>query len=170
MNIDDSCFYERNPGISREQVPAINAMLQAPLNTSELIELAKLHSKVPGSQNANSWTVDLRDLPESYVELLSISHGGGLTIGEREIAYFEDLLLREYLLHYEFPVYMPGALPFGLNGGGVFYIFDMRTPPCDGEFPILVAHSSYLDFDGATLVARDIHELLSDSTNVEELL
>lgn len=145
-------------------------MLQAPLTPSELAELAKLHSKIPGSQNANGWTINLRDLPDSYVELLCISHGGGLTIGEREITYFEDILLREYLLGYEFPVYMPGALPFGLNGGGVFYLFDMRAPARDSEFPILVAHSSYLDFNGATLVAKDVHELLSDKKNVEEFL
>ncbi|QEG40172.1 SMI1/KNR4 family protein [Roseimaritima ulvae] len=170
MIINDNWFSDRHPGVTSEQVSAINAMLQAPLSSSELTDLAKLHAKVPGGTPANEWQIAVRNLPDSYVDLLRVSHGGCLTHGEREIAFFEDRSLREYLLHYEFPVYMPGSLPFGLNGGGVFYIFDMREPARNGEFPILVAHSSCLGYDDATLIAKDIHELLCDTTNVEHLM
>lgn len=112
----------------------------------------------------------LRDLPNSFLELLKLSNGGSLENDEREIGVFGDQSLREYLLEYQFPDHMPGCLPFGLNGGGVFYIFDMREPATDGEFPILVASSGALDLDDALVVANNINELMEDPRNVEDLL
>ena len=53
-----------------------------------------------------------------------------------EFACFGCETLREYLLHYEFPEYMPGAVPIGLDGGGVFGVFDLRDGPSDKVWAI----------------------------------
>jgi len=39
---------------------------------------------------------------------------------------------------------MPGAVPFAFDGGGGFYMFDMRADPQGDEFPIVFSHSGNL--------------------------
>ena len=165
--IDDSAFYDRNAGLNVALVPELNKFLQAPFNDDEVSRLsthldAGRAAAIAGSKPA------IRDLPDSYLELLAISCGGGIAIGEREIAYFESEAMRDYLIDYQFPVYMPGGLPFGLNGGGVFYVFDMRAAAVAGEFPILAVSSGNLGYDDAPMIAGSIQELLADPTNIED--
>jgi SMI1/KNR4 family protein SUKH-1 len=169
MFVDETAFYDRQPGLDPSKVSEVNAFVQAPLTDGEITHLAE-YPMPPHAPPPSEWRLEIRDLPSSYVELLLISHGGGITKGEREIGFFGKHELREYLLEYQFPVYMPGALPFGLNGGGVFYIFDMRRSAENGEYPILVASSGNLCYDDAVVVASSVAELLSDPTNVEDLL
>ncbi len=45
------------------------------------------------------------------------------------------------MLAYHVPEYMPLAVPFAFNGGGTFYMFDMRSPPVNGEYPIVCCGS-----------------------------
>ena len=170
MQFDLNVFVERQPGLASDELASLDAYLQAPLSNAEIAELDAARANIPGCTSAREWQVRIRDIPRSYAELLQVSHGGYCTVGEREISYFEKQSLREYLLHYEFPVYMPNALPFGLNGGGVFYIFDMRSPSAAGEYPIRVSHASCLSYDDSAVVAADLYELLSVGTNVEAFL
>ena len=167
--IDDAAFYDRHPGLDAAAVPELNSFLQSEFSDEEVARLsqyldAETAAAIPGSKPA------IRNLPTSYVELLVISHGGGIAVGDREIAFFERESLRNNLIDYQFPVYMPAALPFGLNGGGVFYVFDMRDAAENGEFPILAASSGNLCYDDAPVIARSIQELLADTTNIEDLM
>ncbi len=40
--------------------------------------------------------------------------------------------------------WMPGALPIAFNGGGTFYLFDLRQDPVDGEYPVVSARAGNL--------------------------
>lgn len=123
MNFDDIEFYDKNEGFDVSKLSSLNKLIQDAMSEDELIE-----SEEGGTftTKPSDWVVSLRDLPSSYVDLLCYSDSGGIVNGEREIGYFGSSELREYLLSYQFPDYMQGCLPFGMNGGGVFYIFDMR--------------------------------------------
>ncbi|NOK63443.1 MAG: hypothetical protein GFH27_549347n2 [Chloroflexi bacterium AL-W] len=95
---------------------------------------------------------------------------GGLFVNkEREIGFFGAHDIRAYLLNYHFPEYMPLAVPFGLNGGGVFYVFDMRNPPSDREFPILASSAGVLDFDDSPIIAYSLAELFAGTDHIEDL-
>ena len=166
--IDDSVFYDRQPGLDIATAAELNAFLQAPFNDDEVSRLSMYLDDDHAASIARK--PEIRDLPNTYLDLLAISHGGGIAIGEREIAYFDSESIRNYLIDYQFPVYMPCALPFGLNGGGVFYVFDMREPAIDQEYPIVAASSGNLCYDDAPTIARSVPELLSESTNIEDLL
>ena len=167
--IDENAIYDRKPGLDIDSAPEINAFLQAPFNEDELLRLTQfLDPERAASMHGEKPTI--RELPDSYLALLTISNGGGLTVGEREIAYFNKESIRSFLVDYQFPVYMPSALPFGLNGGGIFYIFDMREPSVDGEFPILVASGGNLQYSETPVIANSLAELLNDPRNVEDLL
>ena len=63
------------------------------------------------------------------------------------------------MLRYLFPEYLPGAVPFAFNGGGIFYAFDVRHAPEDGEFPIIAVASGVLDFEYSPTVASTFVDL-----------
>lgn len=48
---------------------------------------------------------------------------------------------------YDFPQYMPGALPFASDGDGGFYVFDMRHAAIEGEYPVLTVEAGNLGYD-----------------------
>ena len=166
---DYDAFYDRNDGLDVASVPELNAFLQSRFNDDEVSRLSQYLDDERAASLAGS-SPKIRDLPNSYIDLLTISHGGGIAIGDREIAYFEKDSMRNYMIDYQFPVYMPSALPFGLNGGGIFYVFDMRESAVDGEFPIVAASSGNLCYDDAPTIARSIPELVADQTNIEDFL
>ena len=151
--IDDHLFFERNPGLIVESIASVNALLQSSFTDEEFERLAEVIGQEAVSSLRNARPT-IRDLPPSYVELLKLSNGGGITIGDREIAFFSPTEMREYLVAYQFPHYIPGALPFGLNGGGVFYVFDMREPMKASDYPILAAAAGNLVYDDAPLRER----------------
>jgi hypothetical protein len=122
------------------------------------------------------WRLPARKLPRSYLGWLRWSNGGLFRNGEREFGFFPALDskagVRAMLLAYEFPEYMPGALPFALNGGGTFYVFDMRKPAVRGEYPIFCAYAGNLGFgrgEGAR-VAPTLLAACRGTTNVDDLL
>lgn len=55
--------------------------------------------------------------------------------------------VRAIMLGYHVPEYMPGALPFAFDGCGTFYLLDMRKPAVGDEYPVLLAHSTYLSWE-----------------------
>jgi len=75
------------------------------------------------------------------------------------------------MLAYHIPQYMPDALPIAFNGGGVFYLLDMREPACEGEYPIVCASSGYLGWEPRAwrLVAPSFLEACRGTVNVEDL-
>jgi hypothetical protein len=73
---------------------------------------------------------------------------------------------------------MPAALPFAFNGGGVFYLFDMREPAdADGEYPVVAAHAGNLGWAGhdecyppeCWPVADGLAQACRGRTNIEDL-
>ena len=167
--IDDQAFYDKNPPLVIKSADECNGFLQAAFSDEELARLSQYLDEETAASLVGT-KPDIRDLPQSYLELLMISDGGGIEIGEREIGYFDKQSIRDYLIDYQFPVYLPGSLPFGLNGGGVFYIFDMRKPATAGEFPILAAESGNLCYDDAPMIAESLEQLLTEPTNIEDYL
>jgi len=87
------------------------------------------------------WVIPNSPLPPAYLSFLRWSNGGQFGTGERWFQFFDTRGVRGMLLAYLLPQYMPGVLPIAFNGGGVFYLFDMREPMTDGEYPIICAHA-----------------------------
>jgi hypothetical protein len=109
-----------------------------------------------------------RPLPPSYKSFLGWSNGGLFITGEREFGMLKAQELREYMLLYDVPQYMSGAVPFALNGGGCLYLFDVRNPPdASGEYPILFAATDNLNYDDSILVARSFPEVCRGRGNPE---
>jgi hypothetical protein len=81
-------------------------------------------------------------------------------------------------LAYHLPEYMPGALPFAFNGGGVFYLFDLREPAdADGQYPVVAVHAGNLGWatheEGyppeCWPVADGLEQACRGRTNIEDL-
>lgn len=108
--------------------------------------------------DAGGWVLpSQRPLPAAYLSLLAWSDGGEFQNGDRLIQLFPTQGrsgVRAMTLAYEVPHYMPGALPYAFDGGGVFSLFDLRQPAGpDGEYPIVAVHASVLDWADAEPVA-----------------
>lgn len=135
-----------DPGASAAEMLDFERGLRAPLSDLELKQASQNTSVDPAS-----WEIPQGPLPESYRSFLQWSNGGWCRTGEREFGFFctddPNNGVRSMLLGYELPEYMPGALPFAFDGGGTFYIFDMRQPPVNGEYPIVCAEAGYLDWE-----------------------
>lgn len=107
----------------------------------------------------SKWQMPRGALPVMYLGFLKWSNGGSFRTGEK---WFDPMFrtneVRGYLIGYDLPEWMPGVLPFAFDGGGTFYVFDMRRPPCDGEYPILVAHAGNLGFHGSRQIGSSFLE------------
>lgn len=121
------------------------------------------------------WVIPTTPLPASYLAFLAWSNGGELRTGARWFQFFPALDPehgpRAMLLAYDLPEYMPGALPFAFNGGGTFYLFDMRQAAADGEYPIVCAHSGSLGWaaDMHLRIASTFEEACRGTEDVDEL-
>ena len=85
--------------------------------------------------------------PASYLEFLQWSNGG---IFVKDGATYQILgthEVREYLLIYHLPQYVPGAVPWAMDGSGGPYCFDMREKPTEGEYPIILQESGALSWN-----------------------
>ena len=135
-----------------------------PLNESEIQSTNQAHRRIipqddptygsPGSFDAGRWIIPNGPFPPSYISLLRWSNGGCFVNGERS---FNDVFasheVRDMLLGYEIPEYMSGAVPIAFDGGGNFYLFDMRRTPVDGEYPIVFTHAGDLGWHDAVHTA-----------------
>ena len=95
----------------------------------------------------SSWEMPRGELPPNFLDFLRWSNGGEFRTGDRWFwPAFGTEEVRTAMLSYEVPDGMPGALPFGFDGSGTFYLFDMRRPSHDGEYPVLVSHASCVSY------------------------
>jgi hypothetical protein len=116
------------------------------------------------------WRLPRRPLPASFVDFLCWSDGGEFQNGERLFQFLSAAELRSYLLSYHVPQYMPLSQPFALNGGGCFYLFDMRSPPLGGEYPILFVGCGALGYDEAVVLGDSFERVVKDGSNPEDVL
>jgi hypothetical protein len=121
------------------------------------------------------WVIPSRPLPPSYRSFLRWSNGGQFGNVERWFQLFPAIDdghgVRAMLLAYQLPEYMPGTLPIAFNGGGVFYLLDMRQPAVGGEYPLVAAHAGYLAWEPRAwrFVADTFPDACRGTTNIEDL-
>jgi len=100
-------------------------------------------------------------------ELLEYSNGGGIINGEQEFGYFSLQHIRYYYFAYGFPKWTPCFLPIAFNGGGVFYAYDFRNL---SDIKIVAVSSGDLDYESSVVIGKNLEEVLSKTTNVEDEL
>ena len=158
-----------NPGADAVQIRAMLETALAPLTLEEINEINAAHPKP--TVDPSEWVIPHRPFPESYLSFLRWSNGGSFFIGERKFdEFFPADKIREYLLCYWIPMKMPGTVPFSFDGGGNFYLFDMRSDPSDGEFPVVFAPSTGMGWgegDYHVVVAKSFLEACQGTTDPE---
>ena len=145
---------QRAEPASEQDVSELRSYLCSPLTDIERSEIAVQINPFRQSTpeytawlpvTPTKWRLPECDLPNDFKDFLRWSNGGWARTGEREFGFFGIAGIRDYMLRYLFPEYLPGAVPFAFNGGGIFYAFDVRHAPEDGEFPIIAVASGVLD-------------------------
>ncbi len=173
------------PGATDAAIKAFAAEVARPVSVAEVREVNNSQrNPFPASDplhagyrpfDAAAWLVPDRPLPESYLSFLRWSDGGEFGNGERWFQFFSALEagdgVRATTLAHHLPQYMPGALPVALNGGGTFYLLDMRLPASGGEYPVVCAHAGFLSWvPGAwRVVADSFGAACRGRVNVEDL-
>jgi hypothetical protein len=173
-------LFDRPPGATAADLAVLTAALERPMSPEEVREhIAWQKNPWPVNYpehatfqpiDPTGWPMPGAVLPESYLELLRWSNGPHFRTGERELAFLGCGEMRDYLVNYQFPEYMPGAIPLGLDGGSLFAAFDTRGGLIDGEFPILVSAAGNLDYVDARVVASSLVEFCRGTNPIAEVL
>jgi hypothetical protein len=174
-----------NPGASDADIDRFVATIGQPLSPTEVADINRTQQNpFPESDplhsayrpfDPSSWLMPNRPLPADYLAFLRWSNGGWCRSGEREFGFFPTSNptggVRAMTLAYHVPQYMPGALPFAFNGGGVFYLFDMREAARTGNYPVIAASAGALGWgeNGFWVVADSFLAACQGSSNVEDL-
>jgi hypothetical protein len=168
------------PGASQREIATFLGGLGQPLSAAEIAEVNRFqrnpfsasdpHHATWAPFDPSGWQMPDRPVPASYVSFLRWSDGGTFRNGDR---YFQmyGTGLRQMMIDRNIPQYMPRALPFAFNGGGVMYMFDMRKKAIKGEYPIICASAGCLTFDPhySPRVANSFLEVCQGRFNVERL-
>ncbi|MDY0282481.1 MAG: SMI1/KNR4 family protein [Salinivirgaceae bacterium] len=174
------------PGADDDEIEKFVSSIQLPLTESEADEISQnLKNPFPPTHplhasykpfDPKKWMMPDKPLPADYVSLLRWSNGGWCRSGEREFGFFPTsdakCGVRAMLLAYHLPEYMPLALPFAFNGGGVFYLFDMREESIAGEYPVVCSHAGNIGWGHGeyNIVAESFSAVCRGKTNVDHLL
>jgi len=138
------------------------------LADKEKIHLEKYMSKDEILDSANYFAK--KNLPISYLNFLRFCNVSEMENGERYFQFFDIPGSREYTITYMFPKWLNGAVSFAMNGGGYHYIFDMRQKSIPGEYPIYAVSSGNLGWDEAFFLGNSFLEVVTEKTNIEELV
>lgn len=161
----------KEEGASLDLISKFQQTALQPLSAEEIAELNDSQETLLSSNNrlysaykrldARDWVMPTFPFPNSYLSFLRWSNGGTFTKGVREFGFFPAIDsrcgVRSMMLAYHIPEYMKYAVPFAFDGAGTFYLFDMREPPVNDEFPIVLSHAGSLGWD------EDDHEWLAES-------
>jgi hypothetical protein len=156
-------FDEAHPkaGASDAEIAHLVASVRQPLSDAELAAVNR-SQKNPFPKgdplyfayrpfDPTRWVIPNRPLPSPYLAFLRWSNGGEFRTGDRWFQFFPALDpndgVRAMLLAYHLPQYIPQALPIAFNGGGTFYLFDMRQEATDGEYPVICSHAGNLGWE-----------------------
>ena len=189
MAIDWSAIFDEshpNPGASETVIAQLLDEITRPLTEAEIQTAnAVQRNPYPTSDRLHAtwqpfdpatWCIPSRPLPATYLSLLRRSDGGEFRTGERWFQFLpalgERAGVRAVLLAYHIPQYMPGAVPIAWNGGGTFYMLDLRQPAVRGEYPIVCAHAGFLGWGPPTcrVVAHTLEAACRGTINVEDML
>lgn len=165
--IDTVTFYSKDEPLSDREIADMNGFLAEPLNEEEIKSLDELCA-VTGQIDPRNWQLSDYHLPSEYIDLLRYSRSGLLANGEREFGFFSPEAIRDYYLRYMFPEYQPGAVPIGLNGGGVFYAYDLRNPTSGA--PIIATSSNILSWEESVVLGHSLADVFAKDTNIEDEL
>ncbi|WP_028595009.1 SMI1/KNR4 family protein [Paenibacillus assamensis] len=171
--------YHKCPELSEQQLERFIHTWNQPLSEHEIQEIIErqrnpfpvtdpLHKRYQPF-HPTKWNIPNKRLPTAYIELLRYSNGGEFSNGERHFQFFSADELRSMMLAYEFPEYMPGAVPFAMDGCGHHYAWDMRTDKHQDEYPILVTHSGNLGYEDAVPIAETFMELCKGTISAEHI-
>jgi hypothetical protein len=166
-------------GVSESALSEALATLFAPLSDEELGVIASSQTNpFPPSDplygqyrpfDASQWQLPSKPLPPSYLAFLHWSNGGSFFNDDR---HFDPFLacqeLRQYMLGYHIPQYLPNAFPFALNGSGYVYLFDMRQEPVEGEYPVLFTNLGNLRYEQSKEIDTSFVGVCSGTTNPQD--
>ncbi|MCR8842444.1 SMI1/KNR4 family protein [Paenibacillus sp. SC116] len=172
--------YQKLPGLKERELEFFINHWHQPLSQQEIEEISgRQRNPFPKSDplyklyqpfDPAKWIIPNKRLPAAYLDFLRYSDGGEFGNGERHFQFFSADELRAMMLAYEFPQYMPGAVPFAMDGCGHHYAWDMRIDREDDEYPILVTHSGNLGYEDAAQIAETFMELCLGTISVEDFL
>jgi hypothetical protein len=163
-------------GISR--LAAINALRIAcrPLTEQEILKIdAEQNNPFPASDPMHKlWKPEsIRGIqmpksdafPPDYLALLEWSNGGFLTNDRFNFApLFSVDDVRGYMLAYLTPMYVPGLLAIGMDGGGNIHFLDVRhNSPSAPHCPVLTLDAGSLDVDDPRETYNSLWEACSGS-------
>jgi hypothetical protein len=183
----DSVFDDARPaaGASKAEIESFVSTVGQPLSVEEIAivnrsqrnpfpESDPLHAQYRPF-DPSAWKVPDRPLSRQYLDFLRWSNGGWCRTGDREFGFFPTNHpggdVRAMMLGYHVPQYMPGALPFAFDGGGTFYLFDMRVPAVRGEYPVVCCHAGSLRWDDylCWVIANSFEDACRGTENVHDL-
>ncbi len=148
-------------------ITALVESVFAPLSAHEIKELHNEHKAAVGDGcfdppfDPAGWELPRRPLPASYLAFLRYSNGGFFPGAKRDLdPLFNTHEIRDYMLGYSIPHWMPLSCPIGFDGGGTFYLLDMRRSSKNNDYPVLFAHASNLGYDDAVTLADSFAELI----------
>jgi hypothetical protein len=148
-------------------IEAFVASVFAPLSDDEIIDLRAEHKAAVGDGcfdppfEPSAWHLPHRALPDSYLAFLRYSNGGFFAGQNRDLdPLFNIREIRDYMLRYSIPHWMPMSCPIGFDGGGTFYLLDMRYDSINDDYPVLFAHAGNLGYDDAVTLANSFTELI----------
>jgi hypothetical protein len=161
-------------GATEPELQAFVAALAQPVSHEEVetISAAKTDPEVAENKqpphrhtDPQSWRLPAKPLPPAYLSFLRWSNGGSFYNGARGFNFLSTSTVRSFALGYRLPERMPGSLPFAFDGDNNFYVFDMRSDPVNGEYPILLVRAEDMRFDDAVHVANSFVEACEGKTN-----
>ncbi len=158
-------FDTKSAPLKTEELSTVKSYLGSPLTENEISALDDLCSATSDVKYLD-WKLPSYILPDELVELLQYSNGGNFYNGDREIGLFGLEDIRDYYLRYLFPEYQPGAVPFGFNGGGTFYAYDLRKT---SKYPPIIATSSgCLDWDESVVIGHSLGDVFSKTIDIDD--
>ena len=166
----DGKVYNKLEPLTEDKITAELELFKRPLTKKEKEELSECMS-LDEIEKCSNYFAGIK-LPMSYINFLKFCNIVEMKNGERYFQFLSLKEIREYTIAYQFLKYMNGAITFGLNGGGVHYIFDARKKNIYGEYPIYASNSGNLGWeaDEAYFLGNTFLEVIADKTNIEDII
>ena len=108
-------------------------------------------------------------LPPEHLEILQESNGVTywLPTHEKEIQFLSTVEIDDHFSAYKFEQFMPGAIPFAMDGSSNFLVYDGRST--SGSSPVFLAAANNLGWDETSEIAADFRSFLADPRPPEKV-